>query len=458
MQAFSKKQNPTIYIILLPLSCHLLYGQTAPEVHWKRTQWAPREHVINTGTAPTSYPTSGSSQTQNNSGEDWYYSFTKGYSSSNNVHESYICAGFSTYVNHPCESCHPLPDEQDPLSEGDIELLACPNYRNGCRYGNVSKVRLDGSVIWFRTYSDNALEILEVIQSADKEYIYVCGESRSYTVPYNHKTSSGFLNTQQIDYGSTIPCNSSMKYLPKPYVAKIRYSDGELMWERVYGSNNNTGCFFELTGRATDLIQDGNGDLFVVGYELYDNQSPQQELKSFVMKVDATNGTSTEGDLLAFQFLTISTTEIRSQCYGIEYQYNQLSKFVICGRIDQSSGASSIGFETYVALIDNNLAVSNIQIIPPFTTSSSIPGHTLFEMIPTDIHLRGNGDILVGAVDDYIFNNKPLDIYGGIGNGEVLIFDFASGYQYSTHVTLPHSIRAYDLKVGVIATENNALP
>ncbi|MBP6302861.1 MAG: T9SS type A sorting domain-containing protein [Bacteroidia bacterium] len=358
-----------------------------------------------------------------------------------------------------------MPDEQDPLSESDIELLACPNYRNGCRYGNVAKVGLDGNVIWFRTYGDNSLEILEVIQSADKQYIYVCGESRSYTTPYNHKTGNVFSNNQQINYGSVAPCNSSLPYRKRPYVAKIRYSDGELMWERVYGSNNNTGCFFELTGRATDLIQDGNGDLVVVGYEQYLNQTPTQEVKSFAMKIDASHGTSTEGDLVNFQFLTISANEIRSECYGIEYQYNQPSKFVICGRIDQSSGSSSIGFETYVTGIDNNLnLLGTINIIPPFTTTSSIPGHNLFEIIPTDIHLRGNGDILVGAVDDYIFEQTFYDqwgnvlgeTYGASGIGEVLIFtNQANDYQYSTHVTLPHSIRAYDLKVGVIATENN---
>ena len=202
----------------------------------------------------TNYLPIGVPQTQQESGEDWFYSFQKGMSG--NTHESYICAGFSSFVNEACKPCQTINYD----SEYDQEHLECKYIRKGCKRGTVAKTSLDGTLQWIRSYNTDGTELLEIRQSIDQQYIYVCGENRSLDVLYN--TPNG--NNLQVAYNEQTSC----EYLfgePKIYVAKIEYATGILVWERIYGSSNAPSTFENIRSRASDLIELNDGNLIVTG-------------------------------------------------------------------------------------------------------------------------------------------------------------------------------------------------
>lgn len=400
-------------LLLIILSLNSL--AQAPEVHWRRSSWATNKHNNNKS---TNYLPVGAPQTQQESGEDWFYSFQKGMNGSN--HESYICVGFSSFVNEVCRPCQTIDYESDY----DQEHLECKYIRKGCKRGTVSKQDLDGTLQWIRSFNTDGTELLEIRQSIDQQYIYVCGENRSIDVPYNTPNA----NNLQVSYNNQTPCEL-LSGQPKIYVAKIEYATGVLVWERIYGSANNQNTFENVRSRASDLIELDNGDIVVTGWESGDG---------FAMNINGATGDMNSG---AFQLLNFSSisNQFASHPQSIEKKLGS-NELVITGIIYRSAPDYE---DMFILDINSSLSQNNLTTVGAINYLNTASFTRSW-----DIAIRTNGNILVGAYEIDGTGNWWTD-----RKGMVLEFS-ATNLAHINTVTFPLNVTAFDLKVGVTNTSD----
>ena len=385
------------------------YSQ-APEVHWRRSSWATNKHNNNQS---TNYLPQGALQTQDESGEDWFYGFNKAINPSDNTFEI-ICTGYSSFVNTKCLSCQNPPATYDPFH------LECANDIKGCHRLSISRHRSDGTIIWIKTYGDNSAEGYGIIQSSDKNYIYVCGESYSYDIDYNYSNQNISIAQNQC----ALPGKRRF------FVAKVEYLTGNLVWEKIYGPTSGNNGYNDFKAKALELVEGDNNDLFVVGYH--------EEVIPYIIKVETSNG-----DLISYRDNFLSSNQ-----YG---QFSDIIKvgneFFISGHYTDLTTNPIINYG-FIYKIDNSLNSVSSGLVTGTT------GNTL--IFTFDISRKSNGDLLLGYVDGWTnrYSGAPNNVETGHdGTGKVAIFNPSTLSSPISVVTLGQ-VFTFDLKVGVIGTSD----
>lgn len=243
-----------IGVVILVVSIFLSYpayiqGQAGfaqePEVQWEMATWSPVDE-------------DGNPHTQYESGEDWAYDVEVSYDGASP--DGYIYAGYTTFPGY------------------DFTSGGCPcSATKGCAIPKLFKTDLEGNLLWYETYSENAGELTAVIQTSDGGYLGV-GRSRERAnrLTYYGETSSTGSLTGCPTIGSR-----------NIYAVKTSAS-GAVQWEYIYGiSNNPNDALLKQSGEAWDVVEmpGGPGSNFrIVGHVLDSNDSARDLLGGYITK------------------------------------------------------------------------------------------------------------------------------------------------------------------------------
>jgi hypothetical protein len=213
-----------------------IFSQYSPAIEWSRVTWAPRG-------------VDGQTQSQESSGEDWWYSHKNAYI--NSSHAGYIACGYTSLVMVPETFSNAESMYNEGLAESCYNPIIAANYdydnanseqcwdrdysgmeRTPVR-GKVALTDLQGNYSWYRVYCMG--EILEVIQ--DGNYFYAIGSAenlKSYNkqsfLKYNPTTS----NPNQTFNKALNPAITCGNYIRHMFIIKIDLS-GNIIWQNLYG-------------------------------------------------------------------------------------------------------------------------------------------------------------------------------------------------------------------------------
>lgn len=250
-----------------------------PSAEWKKVLWRDKD-LMNQSGLP-----------QHLSEEEWWYSHKNLVDVNNgNKQIGYVAVGYQSDLVYPNAGkeadmqyvfnegsdspFNPIPSNLN-LNNGPLYAPACgeftfsPNSKTNLR-GMVSRLDLNGDMVWCRLPVIHQDGITEVIQSG--AYIYVIGThygaknmafSGKSFLAYN-PTSSNPSNYFSISaLGSGAP--NGVTHI---FVAKYDL-DGNIVWQALYGAADYSGGAAAAWGQVNEgksLMMHSNGDLYAVGY------------------------------------------------------------------------------------------------------------------------------------------------------------------------------------------------
>lgn len=251
----------------------------APGIEWQKSYWAPTHPGY---TDPPNTPPAGS-QTQSQSGEDWFYDVKPAIDPATGNPAGYVGVGYSTFVNSKTlqtgDDCH----------EFDVAGFDCEEFEySGWRKGNprpkIVFTDLKGNQQWYKIYGEgNGVvgingRFYNAIQTSDGSLLAVgrlVFKSTASSIGYNPDSNN--------PNGISLTCGSSGV---KAYVVKTDYN-GNILWQFTYGYA--PGSDADNYGNvAYDAVE--TSDAYIICGRAADPANPSQGTRAILFKINKTNG------------------------------------------------------------------------------------------------------------------------------------------------------------------------
>ncbi len=253
------------FLLICILIANETQAQNAPNhqnriVHWPQNMQANLSSNQLIYEYPNALPL-GSPQSQEESGEDWWYDTESFYN--NGVHEGYILCGYTTYKNieytedslqpkgqympHPADDANTDSINELYESAADCDHGLFPNQWNSEYIGAIGKYNTSGLPIWTKTISHGSA-FNAIKQTPDGGFI-VIGESHAL---YDDQAVPYLYNPQNVDdtalvykFSSNFSIDTITNQVSHAIVIKFN-SSGEEEWSFLYGPNTNFNPFNEV--------------------------------------------------------------------------------------------------------------------------------------------------------------------------------------------------------------------
>lgn len=407
LERASKKFLKIFFLIFLSA---VIFKSSAQVVEWQRSYTPP----------------------VNASDEDWFYDMKPSYNSG--VQDGYIACGYAgSGIVTPIE---------DDITSPKYDELHTSTRKKGTSHHLITKLDLNGNVVWYVNNTSRGEFLSKVIQTSDGNYVVT---GTTFTVgleKYNPVAS----NTAGVSYTST-------KAQKRGYLAKYD-QDGSLLWEYTYGlvSGSSPSLAADSSVQLWNLIETEDGGIMMVGFGTNGHHYARYEYNSTVnhsadMNSIAIFKTNANGIL---QWTKAIGGFRDMKAYGIS---RLGSDYIITGgTLDENLGSypNTTGSDYY--------SVSAVYVVK-FTGSSSAPstpddyyintsadGKSEFS---TDVTFDNAGDIIVPAVVEATVGYHDAH---GIGKGKIYKLDYSTLNIVSTYSLTGLTLCAYDLKFGVCST------
>ncbi len=228
-----------------------------PKIDWMTIDWAPVKPDGSGGTVP---------QTQDESGEDWWYDHKNIYNSLGE-HIGYVAAGYANWVNTSydepdgCYSCDYLTKGAD-CSAFQIEPdpgNGEPGRVFGCQRATIARYDLAGKMVWCKAF--NQAEFYGVIQSQDANHILAIGKTFS-TQDRNTSAWLKYNPTSVSQFDTFQGCENLGE--PKEHLTIVKVDmDGNQVWNHLYGivkpQNESLAAAYQRRSEGRDLVEHGSG-------------------------------------------------------------------------------------------------------------------------------------------------------------------------------------------------------
>lgn len=242
------------FLLICILIAYETQAQNAPNlqnriVHWPQNMQANLSSNQLIYEYPNALPL-GSPQSQEESGEDWWYDTESFYN--NGVHEGYILCGYTTYKNieytedslqpkgqympHPADDANTDSINELFESAADCDHGLFPNQWNSEYIGAIGKYNTSGLPIWTKTISHGSA-FNAIKQTPDGGFI-VIGESHALyddqAVPYLYNPSISNQTPLVQKFPINFNLSDSIDQVSHAIVIKFSAS-GEEEWSYLYG-------------------------------------------------------------------------------------------------------------------------------------------------------------------------------------------------------------------------------
>jgi hypothetical protein len=182
----------------------------------------------------------------NASDEDWFYDMKPSYNSG--VQDGYIACGYAgSGVVTPIE---------DDITSPQYDELHTSTRKKGTSHHLITKLDLNGNVVWYVNNTSRGEFLSKVIQTSDGNYVVTGTTTTVGLEKYNPVAS----NTAGVSYTST-------KAQKRGYLAKYD-QNGSLLWEYTYGlvSSSLPAEAAEHSVQLWNLLETEDGGIMSVGY------------------------------------------------------------------------------------------------------------------------------------------------------------------------------------------------
>ena len=462
MKHTKKRLSTFTLFVLISFS---LVAQEPPWPEWKAVDWAPVK-PLNSGSIVPTVP-----QTQDESGEDWWYGHTNIYDA-NDKHIGYMAVGYATWIEKEfittidCQN-HTLTDASDLPNCRTLEI-------DGRRFGvtreTMARYDLSGKMIWCKAF--NLGVFFNVIQTKNKDGFVAIGESSSATDMSKYTVNTNANNVDWLKYNPTLngPVNTfsacqGYDFDPDPNnvvkannhmnIIKVD-NDGNVIWNHLYGSvdyNNVDDGESAAANRSIGeaLVEGPYNNLRCVGSAQDKVNDPAEKRKVFIIDVDVTTGNmnwklplyGTNGTHDAARAIAISPTHNTyavTGFWGLENATNPSthSRAFVSYFYPTTIATNPIWTrfaDEYDSFIGNQANATSWSV--DFDHDNNIFFSVLANMTgsPLDVNLGADGRIItLPAVT--AASGPASNARNPVGIGKV---------------------RAYDLRMGVTATSNNGM-
>jgi hypothetical protein len=408
-----------------------------PAVEWKRSDWYP-EH-----------PTSGS-QTQEESGEDWWLDHKTSRDGQSAVN-GFIAAGYSSFVNYTnsefgLDGClHAAPGAPA------CWLLETPGNVRGSVLAAMALVAPDGeSLVWHHTYNEGWFN--RVIQTSDGGYLAVgataATRAASFAPLYYNPNQTSGNTTDQFDAGVACTIGDNVRHI----VVVKTDADGLVEWEYLYGIvpySAGASAAYEAASEAFNAIEQPGGGYRIVGHAVdpsftYSCNGTQPLTRAFMIEV-ASNGHFVAGSFAGPTTLPSVITGIAryGSGAGLRYLTSGMGYFVGsipnpytgCNLFQQAFAAQSDGAGT-VDWVRSDFDVSTTASQRTDDIQVSVRNGTTEVLFPLIVNCEG-----------CLYANYNS------GRGKVYRLDTAAGAPIGAAMDLG-TLTAFDLKLRLSPTED----
>lgn len=254
-------------------------AQLSPGIEWRKCTWSPGG-------------LNGQIQTQQQSGEEWWYSH-KNVLNASGQHTAYITCGYTNLVStaatysaaelmynegpeSPYNPINPVAYDYTQLPQGCSDRDYIGEHRTPSR-GNVGLNDLQGNMIYCKPKTVGAIE--EVIQDPqDPNYAYIVGvhlgvrpyKDKVNFISYNPTAAYPDDNFSLSNLGVTSYTNE----IGHLYIAKIDIATSKVQWQGLYGFADyvlSPLIAYECKSYGYDIIKSSNGRLIATGYSQVTN-------------------------------------------------------------------------------------------------------------------------------------------------------------------------------------------
>lgn len=385
-------------------------------------------------------------------GEDWYYSITPVKNSGGDV-IAYMAVGYGSHVNNVFYD----PDFSPPTSCDEYLLSDLESYSppivKGEKYHKIVLLDLTGKVIWRKERYGHFGFLVNVHQLSDGNFV-----ATGFTFYPNISLLNYNPTASDPDgYEERSVFSSSKK---KMYVMKFD-GDGNVLWEFMYGLEDNTEIAYKYAGFAYDVVEGSNpNELFVTGFNM-----------SSTVNIDAPSDTLASRRLVLFKLKSSDGTILGKWYYDRDIYH--WTRGCAIERIGSNLyiGGEIVVYPTERDTIKNYPGGDVLLIKVPEASPGSIQtaASSIVEDVIDwandeyadrvhDLSVSSDSKLLVGAI---VHSNKynPLttkfepfgQTYGDGGNGIGKVLKYEPDLSSYTSYDLG-AARAYDLKVGVAGT------
>lgn len=440
-----KSSTITVFtgVILALLTGGALFAQ-APGVQWRRTDWFP--------THPVTGP-----QTQDQSGEDWWYDHKNSYSGSHAL-QGYITAGFSSFVNWAPNDVSLGGCVDAPLNGPDCSELETQGNVTGGIKSTLALIDPAGTTrFWFKAY--NLGFFYRVIQTSDGGYL-ATGTTTSTVdflgkpIYYNPGQAAG---SDRFTPGQGCPLIDGGG---KSHVTLVKTdASGNVQWQYLYGLQSYRDFFgnpdpdeaFEATGLGEDLLETSNGHFIVVGslsdpHYSYSCNGSKGLSRAFLIEVDAT------GSWVSGRYLG-STTELTDATAISQYSNQGKDHFLVSGT-EFFTGAAPNGYtgcklfqKVVLQQLDGTKDHAQEWRATDFDIAS--PASETASQRTDDVQVSTSGQILLPIIE-----HCTGCLYAGFNSGQAKVFRLNKDGQTLATSDLG-TVTAFDLKLRIVPTAND---
>lgn len=400
----------------------------APAIDWQYEYWAPTN------------PGTGLTQTQNQSGEDWFY-YHKSSLDANLEQNGSICAGYSNFVNYygpeTADGCYDRPVGTS-YNCNDFES---PGNKKGNVLSAMSLLDINGSTVWFKLCLEGWF--YKVIQTSDGGYVGV-GPTRATQdlsgnpLYYNPNQTSGHVTDAFTVSGGSCTHGGASGNKRKIQLVKLD-RNGNLVWQYIYGMvaySGNGSTAYNNTAQGFCLAETPEGHLIIGGFALDPNNSNTE--RECLIETDA-NGyfrwASFYGPTSGVPNTNIITGIARTGS-------GANTKYAIAG--EEVPGYPTTDSKGFVFMIDN---ASPPNIVWSVHHYGAIAGKNVRV---SDVDFNIAGEIILPAG---INCSQCSAASEGIANGKVYRIDASNGNEIGTAADLG-TLKAYDFKIGITHTQD----
>jgi len=437
-------------------------AQLSPGIEWRKCTWSPGGL--------------GGLQTQQQSGEEWWYSH-KNILNAAGQHTAYITCGYTNLVstaatytaaelmynegpNSPYNPITPALYDYTQLPEGCSDRDYVGIHRTPSR-GNVGFNDLQGNMIYCKPKTVGAIE--EVIQDPqDPNYAYIVGVHLGVR-PYKNKVSFISYNPTHAEPGnnfslSSLGVTNYTNEIGHLYIAKIEIATSNVQWEGLYGYTDYSPLplkAYECKSYGYDIIKSSNGNLIATGYSQVTNIANGPGYP-FVLELDPATGHLLKKTVLPLGGIDVKPLSNPTTGYclsGIghslveilstgEYAIANIYYFGNTGSADQNNAV--------IWCLDKNLNSSTTWANNPIQIAGTAPNYNsnIWEIK----YHTATGQLLLPIVSDCSKCGSA-----GLNEGQGFIYRYnASGMlvHNGTNPSPMGAVNAFDLRIGVEETDD----
>jgi len=436
---------PFALLLLLTANINVYAQSPSPGLDWRTI-----DH------APVSFD--GTGQTQDESGEDWWYGHVPD-KSALGVTVGYLAIGYADWVKTPsnrfalasslsnnCYSCSP---DMEANGAGLFDQLGTDQYQKaGCAKGTAAYYDTRGNMVWCLPY--NNFDLQDAVQLTDGSYIMI-GGTRSTTrldgttvLSYNPTDANPINELDDCDHDNDGDEDGSRHM----NVVKID-ANGNILWSHIYGytdfNNLDTDNSWFHKSLGFGLAIGDNGDIYVAGdseaSDPFATTSTGKVGFGFVARLDPSTGHMVSKEIYSHQYFATPFDELQNSGARIaRIESDGAGHLLLTGReFITIPGFDQRGF----AISINNDLTENGR-----TNFESPSGATYARTGAIGQVFHSSGVFLVPA-----FIDCRVCASAGNNEGDMYMFkiDPTTGGQIGSEFFIKH-VNAYDLRSDVVET------